>query len=116
MVLKRGDLSELVPSTLIQTHREATLHGDLSSINSQHFPSLEGGMKIWEGVVAQYIYSLEDQLMRTQSQNFWFSTGTIKAETVILEQKLTISLNIQNKYSNEVNHIGTAAFALLTKA
>ncbi|POM59043.1 Hypothetical protein PHPALM_36222 [Phytophthora palmivora] len=64
MVLKSGDLSSLGPTTMMQTHREAIMHGDLSATDTIKYPSLDIGLKNWENSITRYNNRVEDQLVR----------------------------------------------------
>ncbi|EEY69936.1 uncharacterized protein PITG_06474 [Phytophthora infestans T30-4] len=66
-VLKRGDLSTLGPTTVMQTHREATLHGDLTALDVTKYPTLDIGVKNWEDNITKYNNRVEDQLVRAMS-------------------------------------------------
>ncbi|KAL4167658.1 hypothetical protein KRP22_013142 [Phytophthora ramorum] len=68
MVLKRGDLSTVGPTTVMQTHREAMLLNDLSGVDLIKYPSLEFGLDYWDTKITHYNNCLEDQLIRTTSQ------------------------------------------------
>ncbi|KAF4144446.1 hypothetical protein GN958_ATG06377 [Phytophthora infestans] len=63
-VLKRGDLSTLGPTTVMQTHREATLHGDLTVLDVTKYPTLDIGVENWEDNITKYNNRVEDQLVR----------------------------------------------------
>ncbi|KAG7377186.1 hypothetical protein PHYPSEUDO_012038 [Phytophthora pseudosyringae] len=67
MVLKRGDLSALGPTTVMQTHREATLHGDFTSLDATAYPSLDIGVRNWENNITRHNYLVEDQLIRARN-------------------------------------------------
>ncbi|ETI40699.1 hypothetical protein F443_13988 [Phytophthora nicotianae P1569] len=67
-VLLRGEPSSLGPTTIILTHREAVSYGDLLSSDMTGCPSIEIGLKTWEGFATQYNYALEDKLIRTSSK------------------------------------------------
>ncbi|GMF33911.1 unnamed protein product [Phytophthora fragariaefolia] len=64
MVLKRGDLSVLGPTTVMQTHREAEIQGDISGDGNNDSPSLDIGVKDWENNITRHNNNLEDQLIR----------------------------------------------------
>ncbi|POM61778.1 hypothetical protein PHPALM_29158 [Phytophthora palmivora] len=64
VVLKNGDLSLLGPTTMMQTHREAIMHGDLSAIDTTKYPSLDIGLKTWEKSITRDNNRVEDQLVR----------------------------------------------------
>ncbi|ETI40702.1 hypothetical protein F443_13975 [Phytophthora nicotianae P1569] len=66
-VLKRGDLSALGPTTVMQTHREATIHGDLTILDGTKYPTLDIGVKNWEDNITRYNNRVEDQLIRALS-------------------------------------------------
>ncbi|KAL4147484.1 hypothetical protein PRNP1_011240 [Phytophthora ramorum] len=68
MVLKRGDLSTVGTTTVMQTHREAMLLNDLSGVDLIKYPSLEYGLDYWDTKITHYNNCLEDQLIRTTSQ------------------------------------------------
>ncbi|KAK1939884.1 hypothetical protein P3T76_008190 [Phytophthora citrophthora] len=67
MVLKPGELSALGPSTVMQTHREATIHGDLSVVDAEKYPSIDVGLKTWETGITNHNNRVEDQLVRAMS-------------------------------------------------
>ncbi|KAE8886094.1 hypothetical protein PF005_g29812 [Phytophthora fragariae] len=60
MVLKRGDLSALGPTTVMQTHREAdTLGFKAMDLHNLHVVGLEN----WDNNITRFNNSLEDQLI-----------------------------------------------------
>ncbi|KAL3672781.1 hypothetical protein V7S43_002071 [Phytophthora oleae] len=67
MVLKPGDLSVLGPTTVMQTHREATIHGDLSVVDAEKYPSADIGLKTWESNITRHNNRVEDQLVQAMS-------------------------------------------------
>jgi hypothetical protein len=67
MVLNRGKPSLVGPVTKMQTYREAAVRGNVFTSDVTGFPSVEDGLKIWEGGVERFKYRVEDQLMRPAS-------------------------------------------------
>lgn len=68
MVLKRGDLSALGPTTVMQTHREAKACGVISGFDTQNLPSIHTvGLENWEKNITRFNNDVEDQLIRTAS-------------------------------------------------
>ncbi|KAE9333709.1 hypothetical protein PR003_g13888 [Phytophthora rubi] len=68
MVLKRGDLSALGPTTLMQTHREAETLGAILGFNAADLPSLHAvGLESWDNNITRFNNNLEDQLIRATS-------------------------------------------------
>ncbi|KAG1686206.1 hypothetical protein DVH05_007088 [Phytophthora capsici] len=64
MILKPGDLSVIGPTTVMQTHRQATFYGDLSNVDTDKVSSMEIiGMKDWESSITRYNNRVEDQLV-----------------------------------------------------
>ncbi|KAG1690040.1 hypothetical protein DVH05_001757 [Phytophthora capsici] len=67
MVLKPGELSVLGPTTVMLTHREATLHGDLSVVDVEKHPNMDAGLETWENGITNHNNRVEDQLVRAMS-------------------------------------------------
>ncbi|GMF12918.1 unnamed protein product [Phytophthora lilii] len=67
MVLTPGDLSVLGPTTLMRTHREAVLDGDISVLDAGIYPSMDVSISNWEHAITRFNNSLEDQLIRAMN-------------------------------------------------
>ncbi|KAH7467228.1 uncharacterized protein KRP23_11552 [Phytophthora ramorum] len=63
LVIMPGDLSILGPSSVMQTHREASIRGT-STVDLARCPSLEVGVDTWESKVTCFNNDVEDQLIR----------------------------------------------------
>ncbi|KAG6621292.1 uncharacterized protein IUM83_11054 [Phytophthora cinnamomi] len=63
MVLKRGGLSSLGPTTVMQTHREAEIRGGGVSFEVSD-PRLDIGLEHWENNITRHNNDVEDQLIR----------------------------------------------------
>jgi hypothetical protein len=72
MVLKRGDASSVGPTTVMQSHREATLRDGVLDVEAFGFQdagsgSPDVGLQKWESNITRFNNRVEDQLIRTVS-------------------------------------------------
>ncbi|KAE9048087.1 hypothetical protein PR002_g645 [Phytophthora rubi] len=69
MVLRRGNLSAIGPTTLMQSHRDAKILGGIMGFNATtDLPRLHGaGLENWDNNITRFNNSLEDQLIRATS-------------------------------------------------
>ncbi|ETI40703.1 hypothetical protein F441_13902 [Phytophthora nicotianae CJ01A1] len=64
LVIQRGKVSTLGPTTMMQTHREAKIREDISSVDLSGYPSLDVGVETWESKITCFNNSVEDRLVR----------------------------------------------------
>ncbi|KAE9274568.1 hypothetical protein PF008_g29561 [Phytophthora fragariae] len=69
MVLRRGNVSAIGPTTVMQSHRDAKILGGIMGFNATtDLPSLHGaGLENWDKNITRFNNNLEDQLIRATS-------------------------------------------------